>query len=235
MMKKITVILIMLICSMALTACLQQATEPLNTNDIVAGIINNTSPKESSVEQNPDITAEDSHLCSSNDNVDASGGGPEDFQRYYPDELFSLYNLSKLVTWDEIYAAEKTLLENNEYFYNEQLPPLYLMIKELGVTKEEFIRVNDQLNDEQIEVLFSNKKNETIQRELKLDTAFFYKGRLYNIYELSALEPIQLKEMVDEGNMIDYLNVLESINAGKGNDSEILNDYIDFIKNKIDK
>ena len=102
---------------MALTACLQQTTEPLNNNDIVAGIINNTSTKESSVEQNPDITAEDSTLCSSNDNVNASGGGPEDFQRYYPDELFNLYNLSKLVTWDEIYAAEKTLLENNEYFY----------------------------------------------------------------------------------------------------------------------
>ncbi|MDD6800759.1 MAG: hypothetical protein PUE85_10155 [Firmicutes bacterium] len=236
MMKKITeIILIMFICSMALTACLQQSTEPLNNNDIVAGIINNTSPKESSVEHNPDITAEDSTLCSSNDNADAFGGGPEAFERYYPDELFNLYNLSKLVTWDEIYAAEKTLLENNEYFYNEQLPSLYLMIKELGITKEEFIRVNDQLSDEQIEVLFSNKKNETIQSELKLDTAFFYKGRLYNVYELSSLEPIQLKEMVDEGKMFEYLNVLESLSAGKDNASKILNYYIDLIKNKIDK
>ena len=170
-----------------------------------------------------------------NNEKDPTDVHAEDFERYYPDELFNLYDLSKIVSWDKIYAAEQNLLKNNANFYNEQLPPLYLMIKELGVTKEEFIRVNDQLNDEQIEVLFSNKKNETIQRELKLDTAFFYKGRLYNIYELSALEPIQLKEMVDEGNMIDYLNVLESIYAGKGNDSEILNDYIDFIKNKIDK
>lgn len=235
-MKRIIVVfLITLICGMALTACLQQPTEPFNNNDIVAGIINNTSSKEESVEQNLQITEENSTQYSSDDNADALGGGPEAFQRYYPDELFNLYDLSKLVTWDEIYAAEKTLLENNEYFYNEQLPSLYLMIKELGITKEEFMRVSDRLSDAQIEVLFSNKKNETIQRELKLDTAFFYKGRLYNVYELSALEPLQLKEMVDEGKMIEYLNVLESLSAGKGNDSEILNDYIDLIKNKIDK
>ncbi len=235
-MKKITaVVLIVLMGSMALTACLQQSTEPINNDDIVAGIINNTSSKESSVEQNPDITAEDSTLCSSDDNVDAFGGGPELFERYYPDELFNLYNLSKLVTWDEIYAAEKTLLENNKYFYNEQLPSLYLMIKELGITKEEFVRVNDQLSDKQIEVLFSDKKNETIQSELKLDTAFLYKGRLYNVYELSALESSQLKEMADEGELIEYLNVLESLSAREDNSSKILNDFVDSIKNKMAK
>ncbi len=51
-----------------------------------------------------------------NNEKDPTDVHAEDFERYYPDELFNLYDLSKIVSWDEIYAAEEKLLKNNANF-----------------------------------------------------------------------------------------------------------------------
>lgn len=143
------------------------------------------------------------------------GGGGEAFERYYPDELFNLAVLSYIVTWDEIYAAENKLLAENEYYYNEQLPSLYLFIRELNINKEDFVRAMDEYDpdyytDEQIEWLFSDADIPTIQAAFKLDTALLYKGRLYNLYELLRLDPSQLREMADTEEMNDYFAGLDA-------------------------
>ena len=137
----------------------------------------------------------------------------EDFERYYPDELFNLYDLSKIVTWDEIYAAEEKLLENNKYFYNEQLPPLYLFIKELNIRKEDFIKATDDISEEQIDLLFSDADIETIMKNLKADWAFYHEGRLYNIFELAELDKDLIIELRECGALNEFIAYMESLDV----------------------
>ncbi len=136
----------------------------------------------------------------------------EDFERYYPDELFNLYDLSKIVTWDDIYAAEEKLLKDNANFYNEQLPPLYLMIKELNIRKEDFAKVAEDISEEQIEWLFADVDDVTIMKNLKADWALYHEGRLYNIFELAELDKdliIELRECGALSGIIAYFEALD--------------------------
>ena len=135
-----------------------------------------------------------------------------DFERYYPDELFSLYDLSKIVTWDEIYAAEQNLLKNNANFYNEQLPPLYLMIKELAISKEDFVKVADDISEEQIEWLFATDEA-GVMKHLKADWAFYHEGRLYNIFELAELDKDLIIELRECGDLNEFIAYMESLNV----------------------
>lgn len=138
---------------------------------------------------------------------------PQEFERYYPDDLYNLYDLSKIVAWDVIYATEEKLLQYNEYFYNEQLPPLYLMIKELGISKEDFIIVSDYISEEQIEWIFADADNETIMKKLKADWAFYYEGRLYNIFELAELDKELIIELRECGELNGIISYFESLNV----------------------
>lgn len=166
-------------------------------------------------------------------------GSGDAFEGYYPDELFDLRILSDIVTWDEIHAAEAKLLAENEYFYNKQLPALYLMVRELGVGKEAFARVNDgDYTDEQIEWLFSDTDIRTIQSALKLDTAFLYNGRLYDLYELLSSEPSQLRKMAGTGEMAAYLADLDAyLNdpALSGSEWKRLSDLVNELKAKLEQ
>lgn len=222
-MKKIAfLVLAILLCGIVLSSCAQKAIPQSESQEVTADNSANEDPvnvKNDVIEGEPghEITKE------SEAGGQGTGSGSEDFERYYPDELFDSYILSKIVTWDEIYAAEDALLSENAYFYNEQLPPLYLMIRQLQISKEDFVRVNtetkeinaernseqDVYSDAQIELLFGNHDIETIQSTLKLDTAFLYGGKLYTIYELSALDASQLKEMASKGDLDQYLNNLK--------------------------
>lgn len=136
-----------------------------------------------------------------------------EFERYYHDELYYLYDLSKLVSWKEIYDAEKELSENNAYFNNEQLPPLYLMIKQLDIGREDFVKVADDVSAEQIEWLFSDADTVDVMINLKADWAFHYKGRLYNIFELAELDKDLLIELREKGDLDEYIAYMESLDV----------------------
>lgn len=164
-----------------------------------------------------EVSSESETLDDPNHNGNGmGGGGGESFERYYPDELFNLVVLLYIVTEDEIDAAENKLLAENEYYYNEQLPSLYLFIRELNINKEDFVRAMDEYDpdyytDEQIEWLFSDADIPTIQAAFKLDTALLYNGRLYNLYELLRLEPSQLREMAGTEEMDAYFAGLDAL------------------------
>ncbi len=151
------------------------------------------------------------------DPPNGTGGNPtdvhaEDFERYYPDELFNLYSLSEIVSWDDIYAAEKMLLTNNPNFYNEQLPPLYLMIKELAVSKEDFVKVADDISEEQIEWLFATDEA-AVMKHLKADWVFYYEGRLYNVFELAELDKDLIIELRECGALNEFIAYMESLDV----------------------
>ena len=126
--------------------------------------------------------------------------------------MFNLYDLSKIVTWDEIYAAEQNLLKNNANFYNEQLPPLYLMIKELAISKEDFVKVADDISEEQIEWLFATDKA-VVMKHLKADWAFYHEGRLYNIFELAELDKDLIIELRECGALNEFIAYMESLDV----------------------
>ncbi len=173
------------------------------------------------------ITFKDSTSCYLK--VDSSENNPTsvepmEYSRYYPDELFGLYDLSKIVSWEEIYAAEE-LLKNNEYFYNEQLPPLYLMIRHLNISKRDFIKASESVSLEQIEWLFSDADIPTIMINLKADWAFHYKGKLYNIYELAEMNKDMLIEFKNNGELDEYIAYMDSL------DEKF--EALEYIKNSI--
>ncbi len=173
------------------------------------------------------ITFKDSTSCYLK--VDSSENNPTsvepmEYGRYYPDELFNLYDLSKIVSWEEIYAAEE-LLKNNEYFYNEQLPPLYLMIRHLNISKRDFIKASESVSLEQIEWLFSDADIPTIMINLKADWAFHYKGKLYNIYELAEMNKDMLIEFKNYGELDEYIAYMDSL------DEKF--EALEYIKNSI--
>lgn len=248
MKKTVFLVLAILLCSVALSSCAQKTISQSESQAIAA----DNSANKDSVSVKDDVTGgEPNHKITeeSEDGGQGTGGDPEDFERYYPDALFDSYILSKIVTWDEIYAAEDALLSENAYFYNEQLPPLYLMIRQLHISKEDFVRVNtetkeinaernseqDVYSDAQIELLFGNHDIETIQSTLKLDTTFLYGGKLYTIYELSALDSPQLKEMASKGDLEKYLNNLHVLAENENHASrKLLTDSAAAIKAKLE-
>lgn len=148
---------------------------------------------------------------------DGSGSALE---RYYPDELFYLLNLASIVPVEEVLAAAEKLLAENPYYANEQLPPLYLVIHELNISKEAFIRLNQRnkeqhtgdpvYTDEQIEWLFSDADVQAVQAGLKQDTTLLYNGRLYTLYELLGMEDSQLREMAGTEELSAYLADLDA-------------------------
>lgn len=140
-----------------------------------------------------------------NGNGTGDGGG-EVFERYFLDKFYNLADLSFIVTWEEIYAAENKLFAESEYFLHDQLPPLYMMIHELNIQKEDFVRVTGgEFTDEEIDWLFTDADVQTIQKAFKLDTALLYNGKLYNLYELLRLEDPLLRELAGTEEMNAYL------------------------------
>ena len=134
----------------------------------------------------------------------------EEFERYYPDELYDIYVLSHLVSWEDILAGEVEQKEN-ESFYNEQLPPLYLMIRHFDISKEAFLSVADQLSKEQIDWLFSGADENAIMENLKAEWAVYYDGRLYNVYELAELDKDLVIELRENGVFDELIAYMDSL------------------------
>ena len=134
----------------------------------------------------------------------------EEFERYYPDELYGIYVLSHLVSWEDILAGEVEQKEN-ESFYNEQLPPLYLMIRHFDISKEAFLSVADQLSKEQIDWLFSGADEKAIMENLKAEWAVYYDGRLYNVYELAELDKDLVIELRENGVFDELIAYMDSL------------------------
>ena len=134
----------------------------------------------------------------------------EEFERYYPDELYDIYVLSHLVSWEDILAGEVEQKEN-ESFYNEQLPPLYLMIRHFDISKEAFLSVADQLSKEQIDWLFSGADEKAIMENLKAEWAVYYDDRLYNVYELAELDKDLVIELRENGVFDELIAYMDSL------------------------
>lgn len=144
-----------------------------------------------------------------------SGESRDRFVDYFHYKFYRLDSLSYLVTWKQISAAKDKVFVETSYAFASQLPPLYLLIRELKIDKEAFLQVRDEhfrevYTDEEIDWLFSDADVRTIQAALKLDTALLYEDILYNPYELLRMEDPQWKELAGTEEMSAYLQDLDA-------------------------
>lgn len=131
--------------------------------------------------------------------------------------------------WDEF-------PEHRHEFKSQQLPPIYQAIKKFKITKEDFIRVNEEhkahnledrkywepreieYTDRQIELLFDEKDINVIKQELKTDGTYYYDGVLYNLYQVMDLSLATQKKMAKNGGLVEYLESMAKYFDKHGND-----------------
>ena len=139
--------------------------------------------------------------------------------------IYSIYDQQDLPSNEQQYAREQK--ENNPEIRN--LPNLYLIIKHLDVDKSEFIKWNNynkKLNeeegcdqatytDDQIEYLFGDYGIDETIEHLKAPWAYYYRGRLYTIFNIFQIENEKLiAEMYSKGNLEEYIqNMKELLNG----------------------
>ena len=134
----------------------------------------------------------------------------QETDKHWPEPLYRTDELLKIVGRDELDAAEESLRGEKKrtysWWYNRELPPLYWMIRELNISKEEFLRTADR--DEYpayiVDVLFGEDQD-AIRSGLKFDNVFLYDGRLYTISDLRSLGSWKLKEMAENSDVLDFL------------------------------
>ncbi|MBR4978951.1 MAG: hypothetical protein IKX77_00155 [Clostridia bacterium] len=135
--------------------------------------------------------------------------------------------------FDDKYMASvddfiKKYEKNGYWTRKDRLPLMYYLIREIEISREEFVQSNEQLKslkladtsflinvytDYEIEYLFGDYDNETVMRHLKAPTAFYYEGRLYTIYDLGKLDDSILKAMSENGGLNAYLDFMAEFNS----------------------
>ncbi|MBR6427746.1 MAG: hypothetical protein IKS28_07980 [Clostridia bacterium] len=125
------------------------------------------------------------------------------------------------MTKEAIAIVNKKMEEGAE---NRQLILLYYIIQELGTKREDFIEKNeyfkklnaengtgaDTYSDTEIEYLFGDYSIEERIEHLRAPWSFYYRGRLYSIYNIFQIENEKLlKEMYRRGNLQEYIDFMK--------------------------
>ncbi len=186
--------------------------------------ISEESSEESSEEQS-DVPSDDPNEGTSEDESYLWKG---DLDRHYPDNLWNIILLAELRTWDEIYAWSDSK-SDVPYEEQEQLPYMYQAVKWLNISREDFVRVNEEhkkfnaehspavkevYTDEQIEYMFGDYDENEIKQKLKKITTYYYNGRVYTVYELVFVDDALFNEMIEKGGLEDYSVLVEKYANG---------------------
>ena len=156
------------------------------------------------------------------------GSGPEMYERRYPDELYNTAPLFELVGADAVQSFFETFYQGLDADEIDQMPDLYRAVHGLGIAKEDLLCIAADTGcytSAQIELIYTGTKEE-IQQQLKSSWAFWYDGRLYNIYDLIQSE--QLTDMFLYGELSTFLQDFRSEIQGKTHVSHF-NEWIDLI------
>ena len=132
------------------------------------------------------------------------------------------------------YMRKEVRQTYNERFFQKSieelnyLPTAYYLIRdmELKAQRDEFYQLNDFrkypigqeigtyfLLDFQFELLFGDYEEQTLMRELKLPTVFYFEGRLYTIGDLKASDEALIEKMAQNEVFKEYLLFLRKTRA----------------------
>jgi hypothetical protein len=153
------------------------------------------------------------------------------YTNVYSDEsVANCYILYEIHGQTDLENAEKNvvgLLKTNSEYRN--LPELYLLIKELKTSKRDFVQLNDYFirynrengteastyTDDQIEYLFGDYGIDETIEHLKAPWAYYYRGRLYTIFNIFQIENEKLiAEMYSKGNLEEYIQNMKKLLNG---------------------
>lgn len=193
----------------ALAACggLTKVHAPANTDDVSLNEISKTSANEterfSEIKINNGNTAASENAC----------GVDYKYQKHFIDEVYDIYILSYLFSWDEIIKFTDNIYLKQTTEEMNATPDLYQYIKGLNVSKEEFCKANEvdprkKYTPEIIELLYCDDMNKMLQG-LKSMYAFYWNGKVYSIYEIYRLDREKLMEIAIRSNKFEgYLEMM---------------------------
>ena len=154
----------------------------------------------------------------------------------YENVYFDKYNIIGLLYGQEMpqkaqQQAWEQMKDNPEV---RNLPYIYLAVKNLGTDKSEFIKCNENIRklneeylanndgiydyvytDDEIEYLFGDYSIDETIEHLKAPWAYYYRGRLYTIFNIFQIEnEMLIKEMYAKGNLAEYIGVMKNLLSG---------------------
>ena len=217
-MKKIlSAILAVMIACPLLASCAEPNLSRTETKNLLSGVFSDNKPTPSSqtasTEPPPETTEEITV-----DPVTGWALNNCEFEKdeCWPEPLRSTDDLLKIVSQDEIDAAEervqKEIKKTYDWWYRKKLPPIWWIIRELDISKEDFLNATDRDKYplRTVELLFEEKDPEVIRSELKFDNVFLYDGKLYTIEDIRRLGIWKTKEMAKEGSVLEFLSNCKS-------------------------
>lgn len=142
------------------------------------------------------------------------GAGPDEPERYYPDNLYNIAPLFEIVGEEAVESFFENLYQEKDAAKIEQFPSLYWAVHGLGIAKDNLLLMTEDYTEQQIELIYTGTLQE-IQKKLKTSWTFWYDGRLYNIYDLVQLEQEPLQELFRNGDLSTFLHHLIPVVEGQ--------------------
>lgn len=144
------------------------------------------------------------------------GGSDYTFSRKYVDQVYNIYLACEIVGQEERdeWVDNVFLLKTPEE--QDALPPIYQMIRDLNISKEDFIAENNKyvdypgmhFSDDMISGLYQEDINE-MKRQLASPLALYYDGEIYTFDELC--QDTKLAEDIPAEILGEYLDFIYEV------------------------
>lgn len=226
MKKKIIVICVLSAFALGLSACNDKADVLTPTDERQVGTIVNenvgvsdetqeTDQRAASVE---DDTSTIPQKEETQNEIPRIGGSDYAFSRKYIDKVYDIYLASQIVGQE---AREEWV--NNVFLAKSpseqvEIPPLYQMIHDLNISKEDFIAKNAEnidtpgmyFSDDIISALYLDDIEE-MKKQLANPLALYYEGEIYTFDELSQSQNTRMTANIPADVMSNYLGYIELV------------------------
>lgn len=164
------------------------------------------------------IESTDNATTNNADEIPMIGGSDYEFSRKYIDKVYNLYLPSEVVgkeardEWVNNVFLAKTPDEQ------EELPPVYQMITDLNISREDFEKVNEKyieypgmyFTEDIISALYQEDVNE-MKRQLASPLALYHDGEVYTLDELSQTQNTRMAANIPADVMNEYLGYIERV------------------------
>lgn len=223
--KKIVTLCLLSAFALSLSACSDKTGMNISPNgsQTIASIgesqkiYNETEEKEQQA-ASAEETVETTLQSETQNEIPMIGGSDYTFSRKYIDKVYNIYMAAEVVGVErrDEWVNNVFLLQTPEE--QEALPPIYQMIRDLSITKEEFIAENDKyvdypdmyFSEEIISALYQEDIDE-MKRLLASPFALYYDGEVYTFDELSQSQNTRMTANIPADVMNNYLGYIELV------------------------
>lgn len=174
-----------------------------------------------------------------------AGTNQGDLIRYYSSELIDN-------GFPSVFFRIKEVREhyNTNYMHKtnaaelDHMPTAYYIIRDMGLKNriEEFRGENEYrittteeitryfIDPRELELLFGSSDKETLKKELKRPTVFYFDGRLYDLEDLKNADSDLLDKLGRSDGFKDYLTNLTNMRVFKNSDEEYVSAVYDWLE-----